>query len=64
MTKKLGCAVIRNRARRIICESYRLFECEMPLGYDYVIVARGRAVGAKMQDILRSLAKIKGQMAF
>ena len=63
-TKKVGCAVLRNRARRVIAESYRLLESEIKTGYDLVIVARSGAANVKMQtvkaDLQRLLSKIGG----
>lgn len=38
--KKVGCAVKRNRAKRIIRAAYTACEMEMPIGLDIVIVAR------------------------
>ena len=54
-TKKIGGAVERNRARRVIREAYRLSENGMPTGVDIVIVARGRATTAPMQAVQKSL---------
>lgn len=57
-TKKIGNAVKRNRARRIITEAYRLLEGELGVGYDLVIVARTKAVYAKMQPVKDELARL------
>lgn len=57
-TRKIGNSVMRNRARRVIKEAYRLLEEDLPRGYDYVIVARKKSVYAKMQDIQTSLISI------
>ena len=48
---KIGNAIKRNRARRIIKEAYRLLEPRLPKGYDFVFVARSKTTTAKMQDI-------------
>jgi ribonuclease P protein component len=37
-SKKIGNAVLRSRARRVIRAAYR--GCKFPVGYDFVIVAR------------------------
>ncbi len=56
-SKKLGGAVARVRARRIIREAYRLLEKEAQVkhGFLVVIVARQSAVTAKTQDIDKDL---------
>lgn len=54
-TKKIGKAVTRNRARRVILEAYRLLEDRVPSGWDFVIVARTRAAHVKMQVVQREL---------
>jgi len=45
--KKVGNAVDRSRARRIIRQAYRECEGIFPRGYDYVIVARDFAAECK-----------------
>lgn len=39
-TRKLGPAVVRNRARRLLREAYRHCRREFPQGHDLVVVAR------------------------
>lgn len=56
-TKKIGGAVQRNRARRVIHEAYRLMEGDIPSGLDIVIVARKKATCSKMQAVSYSLSK-------
>ncbi|MCD7858718.1 MAG: ribonuclease P protein component [Firmicutes bacterium] len=49
--KKLGHAVVRNRVRRRLREIYRLHEADFRPGYDIVVVARSRAVGASFEQL-------------
>lgn len=49
--KKIGKAVARNRAKRIIKAAYRLNEVKFPIGYDIVFVAREKIVDLKSDDI-------------
>ena len=59
---KLGCAVERNRIRRRLRECYRAFEPELKLGYDVVIVARGRAVGLEFGKLRAELSRAFGSL--
>ncbi|MBQ6809563.1 MAG: ribonuclease P protein component [Clostridia bacterium] len=56
-TKKIGCAVKRNRARRVIREAYRLLEDKLRVGYDIVIVARTKATSVPMFAVKNDLEK-------
>lgn len=49
--KKVGNAVCRNRARRIIRAAYRENEIDFPIGLDIVIVARQYTSLAKSTEI-------------
>ncbi|MGN0677465.1 MAG: ribonuclease P protein component [Ruminococcus sp.] len=55
--KKIGNAVHRNRAKRIIRQAYRENELAMPLGIDIVIVARSSVCSAKSTELSGYLKK-------
>ena len=56
VTKKLGKAVVRNRVKRLIRESYRLKEDLIASGYYIVFVARGKAVDASFEKISHDMS--------
>ena len=49
--KKIGIAVARSRARRVIREAYRTMAEQVKPGYDLVFVARSLTCRVKMQDV-------------
>lgn len=57
--KKIGNAVARNRAKRVIRQAYRENEVNMPLGIDIVIVARAAVVNIK-SNVLSDYLRKKG----
>ena len=61
--KKLGHAVVRNRARRRLREIYRINEARFKPGFDIVVVARSRCINGDFQKLTQaylSLAKKAG----
>ncbi len=59
---KVGNAVVRNRVRRRIKESYRLHEHEFMPGFDVVVVARTRAATAPYAKLEHDLLSISRQL--
>lgn len=57
VTKKLGGAVCRNRAKRVIRAAYREASLNIKRGHLIVISARGAIVGKKSTDVVRELKK-------
>lgn len=55
--KKIGGAVQRNRARRIIRAAFFSFADKLPAGYDLVFVARGKTPFLKSTDVAAAMSR-------
>ena len=55
---KLGHAVVRNRCRRRMREVYRLNSPALRQGYDLILVARGRLIGAPWKELNDTFMKL------
>ncbi len=55
--KKIGNAVSRNRAKRVIAAAFRQVLPQIPTGYDYIIVARTRILTVKSTVVADSILK-------
>lgn len=56
-SKKIGNAVKRNRARRIIREAFLSLEKVVKPGYDFIFVARARTPFVKSTDVRRDMLR-------
>ena len=57
VSKKIGNAVMRNRVKRHLKESFRLSGIEVPKNFYFVICARSAIVDAKFDDIKEDMIK-------
>lgn len=56
--RRIGGAVLRNRARRILRAAWRELANELGDGYDVVVVARAAIVGARTQDLVAEVEEL------
>lgn len=56
-SKKIGNAVKRNRAKRLIRAAWQELEGGLPAGWDFIFVARTRTTYARMQEVKAAMGR-------
>ncbi len=59
--KRVGSAVVRNRAKRLLREAMRQYDPGVRTGWDLILIARAAVVPVKMQDVAAALESLLRQ---
>ena len=63
-SKKVGNSVARNRAARLMKESYRHIKDSIDIGYDIIFIARNTIIDCKSYDVEKSMNSVVRRAGF
>lgn len=62
MTRKIGCAVARNRVKRVCRECFRLWPDFVPAGVDLLVIARQGAPALGLDEVRSEWQRAQGAL--